>query len=177
MNLHKLLRFTGVLVLLLGLQALTPYQEYATPWAPILPKDAVALRYARTYKTSYRIAQSVLLYADHWQVPRSIAFSLVRTESQFDTLARSAQSTATGLTQVVIGTARVYDSSITSADLHDPDVSLNIGFWFLNQMHTRYRGDWWRALVAYHSGPGVADTLPFGFHMYADHVLFHAYHP
>lgn len=146
--------------------------ESRAPPVDIVPKSPDVLRLTRRYNISYRQALQISQYAEKYDIPQSIAFRLVRKESRFDSLAMSKISTATGYTQILLPTARGYDPSLTRDDLLDPERNLDLGFRFLKSMNRRYKGDWWRTVVAYTDGPAVADTLEYGYHMYAEDVLW-----
>lgn len=83
-------------------------------------------------------------------IPQDIAFALVQTESNFDPQAKSSAN-AIGLTQVLPGTAR--DMGYDPGKLTDPTTSLDAGFRYLADQFRTF-GDWEKALLAYHSGPG-----------------------
>lgn len=142
------------------------------PPPPPVRKTAAVLSEARLYGIPYRLASQIGKYADKYGIPHRIAFRLVQHESRFDTAANNPASTATGLTQILLPTAQKFVPGITVAQLENPETNLNLGFRFLHNMNRRYKGNWWRTLVAFSDGPAVADTLEYGFHPYADMILW-----
>lgn len=136
----------------------------------VVHRDSMAMHYATKYRTSYTIANTIKQAADRHNIPHRIAFRLVRIESSFNPRAANSNSSATGLMQVLIGTARIYRPGISKAELFHPEVNTDIGFKFLRDMRRRYKGDMWRALVAYNQGPAVADTLTERYNFYADFI-------
>ena len=164
--------FLGLALTLSVPQYLTfPEEVVPAVAAPQSPApDSTIIRYARRYRTTPAIAQVIVTKANKYRVPHSIAFRLVRTESQFNPRAVSPVG-ALGLTQVMPATARMLDPKATPEKLFDPAYNAELGFRFLRQMHDRYDGDWWRALVAYNQGPVYADTTNRTTHKYADVVL------
>jgi soluble lytic murein transglycosylase-like protein len=89
-------------------------------------------------------------------VDPSIAFELVRLESEFNPRAVSSMG-AVGLAQVMPATARWMEPGIGRADLFDPETNLRLGFRFLKIMEEQYAGDLRLALLAYNRGPGIVD--------------------
>ncbi len=87
-------------------------------------------------------------------VPASIAFQLVKIESDFKNSAQSDAAVALGLTQLRLSTARAYEPALEASDLLNPDVSLRIGFRYLKDLIKRF-GDNALALEAYNKGPSL----------------------
>lgn len=86
-----------------------------------------------------------------------LAFPLVKLESGFQERALSPAG-AIGLTQLMLGTARFYDSTLTRETLHDRDTNLRIGFRYLRDLIREQRGDIQMALLAYNRGPAAVAT-------------------
>ena len=80
-----------------------------------------------------------------------LGFRLVRVESVFDPRAVSSAG-ALGLTQLMPGTARLFEPNVTRAQLLTPDVNLRIGFRYLRGL-----GDLKLALLVYNRGPIAVD--------------------
>jgi soluble lytic murein transglycosylase-like protein len=66
---------------------------------------------------------------------------------------------ARGLAQVMPRTARWLEPSVSTGELFDPEVNLELGFRYLRQMIDRYDGDLFKALTAYNRGPGTVDRI------------------
>lgn len=91
----------------------------------------------------------------------SLAYSLVRVESQFSRFAVSDRG-AVGLTQIMPATATELDSGVTYDRLFDRDTNLRLGFRYLRIMLDKYGGDLRLALLAYNRGPGTVDSIRHG---------------
>jgi soluble lytic murein transglycosylase len=87
-----------------------------------------------------------------------VAFGLVKTESEFKDRATSRVG-AIGLTQLMVPTARWFKKGATEADLRDSRTNLRIGFRYLSELRTRYKGDLELALLAYNRGSGTVDRV------------------
>jgi len=161
-------------ILLLGVIAVglrsPPPEPPPEPPVVIVPKDSTARRYASRYNISYSLAVRILAAAQYWEIPVDVAFRLIRMESAFDTLARSTTSTATGLTQILVPTARIYREDVVRCNLYDVELNLDLGFHFLHDMHRKYKS-WHKALIAYRHGPVMVDTAISPPRCYADYIL------
>ena len=86
----------------------------------------------------------------------------MRVESVFDPTALSPVG-AVGLTQLMLGTARVYEADVTREDLMIPEVNLRIGLRYLRELIREYKGDLRLALLTYNRGPvAVQNALSMG---------------
>lgn len=112
-----------------------------------------AAPYARRYRIRVPLAEQVMKAAERADIPVALAFRLVKTESNFDSLAVSPTG-ALGLTQVLPSTGKAW---CPRNDLLRTATNLECGFTYLKSMHRRY-GDWYIATAAYNLGPSVADT-------------------
>ncbi len=119
-----------------------------------------------TYSTRYRIkpelATRIYDAAVVAGIEPELGFRLVRVESVFNPRAQSPVG-ALGLTQLMLGTARVFEPNVTRADLLDPDINLRIGFRYLRGLIREYKGDLKLALLVYNRGPtAVNRSLSMG---------------
>lgn len=109
-----------------------------------------------TYSTRYRIkpdlARRVYDAAITAGIEPELGFRLVRVESVFNPRAVSPAG-AMGLTQLMFGTARVFEPTVTREQLLDPDINLRIGFKYLRSLIREYKGDLKLALLVYNRGP------------------------
>jgi soluble lytic murein transglycosylase-like protein len=114
-----------------------------------------------TYSTKYRIkadlARRIYDAAVTAGIEPELGFRLVRVESVFDPRARSPVG-ATGLTQLMLGTAREFEPNVTREQLLDPDVNLRIGFKYLRGLIREYKGDLKIALLVYNRGPAAVHS-------------------
>ena len=119
-----------------------------------------------SYSTKYRIkpdlARRIYDAAITAGLEPELAFRLVRVESVFDVKAVSPVG-AIGLTQLMLGTARVFEPTVTREQLLDPDINLRIGFRYLRALIREYKGDLKLALLVYNRGPtAVNNALAMG---------------
>ncbi|MGQ0647842.1 MAG: transglycosylase SLT domain-containing protein [Gemmatimonadaceae bacterium] len=110
--------------------------------------------YAREYKIASDLSAAIYDAAINERIDPELAFPLVRLESQFNERATSPVG-ATGLTQLMLATARDYDQTITRESLYDRETNLRIGFRYLRRMIKWQRGDIQMALLAYNRGPAA----------------------
>jgi Transglycosylase SLT domain len=119
-----------------------------------------------TYSTKYRIktelARKVYDAAVTAGIEPELGFRLVRVESVFKPDAVSPVG-AIGLTQLMLGTARVFEPSVTREQLLDPDINLRIGFKYLRTLIREYKGNLKLALLVYNRGPtAVQNAISMG---------------
>lgn len=114
-----------------------------------------------TFSTQYRIkpdlARRIYDAAVTAGIEPELGFRLVRVESVFDPQAASPVG-AVGLTQLMVGTARVFEPNVTRERLFDPDVNLRIGFKYLRTLIREYKGDLKIALLVYNRGPAAVQS-------------------
>ncbi len=82
--------------------------------------------------------------------------SLVRQESAFDPNARSSAN-ARGLMQILPTTAKSVKRRISSNQLYDPEINLEVGIVYLNRLLRRYDGRIEHVLAAYNAGASNLD--------------------
>lgn len=118
--------------------------------------------YSSEYGIGADLASSILEIAQAEGIEPEIAFRLVQLESGFNERATSPVG-AIGLTQVMIGTARFFDRTITPARLYDRRTNLRIGFRYLRELIHEQNGDVRLALLVYNRGPvAVRNALAEG---------------
>jgi soluble lytic murein transglycosylase-like protein len=119
-------------------------------------------RYSSLYKVPADIAAMIYDAALAEDIHPSLGFQLVKVESGFRAKARSSAG-ALGYTQVRLGTARAFDSTLTERELLRPETNLRIGFRILRGLLRQFDHDLDLALRAYNLGPtgavrSLADT-------------------
>jgi len=112
--------------------------------------DAV-MRHSADYQIPADLAALIYDTALREGVDPELAFRLVDLESRFNPRARSPVG-ALGLTQLALSTARIYEPTVTAAELLDPTTNLRIGFRFLRDLLDTY-DEVRLALLAYNRGP------------------------
>jgi hypothetical protein len=115
------------------------------------------IEYSRRYDIGAGMASSIFDAALGEGIDPDLAFRLVRLESEFNPKARSSVG-AIGLTQLMPSTARLYQKGVTADDLYDGDTNLKIGFRYLRNLLTLYKGNVEVALVAYNRGEDAVDN-------------------
>lgn len=111
--------------------------------------------FAEQYQVAPHVADMVLQAADYERIPRTLAFGLVRVESDFDAT-RVSRRGAVGYTQILPSSAAALAPGLEPARLHDPKLNLRLGFRLLRDYMDRFPGDTERALLAYAEGPTAA---------------------
>lgn len=101
--------------------------------------------------------------AEAFQIPESLLFALIRTESGFRPRAVSPMS-AYGLAQLILPTAKAVSARLGAGRatkkrlLYDQDYNVRLGAAYLRQMLDRYEGSEVLALAAYNAGPSAVDA-------------------
>ena len=116
------------------------------------------IEHSRQYKIPADLAASIYDIAISEGIDPKIAFGLVNVESEFSRKAVSPVG-AVGLTQLMPRTAMLLQPGLTYNDLFDRETNLRLGFRFLRDMLTYYKGDLDLALTAYNRGPGRVDQI------------------
>ena len=101
------------------------------------------------------IKQAIVAAAQKHGVPHNLALAVSQRESSFNPRAKNPESTATGLFQLLKGTARQYGVS----DPTDPVQNANGGTAYIAYLLNRYNGDTTKALTGFTAGEGNVDKL------------------
>lgn len=112
--------------------------------------------YSHKFRIPADMAGSVYDAALAEGIDPDLAFPLVRLESEFKERAKSEVG-AIGLTQLMLSTAKYYDSALTRDRLYDRTTNLHIGFRYLRDLIREQRGDIQMALLAYNRGPAAVE--------------------
>jgi len=98
-------------------------------------------------------------YAGIYKFDPLWVMAIIKVESGFQSKARSNRG-ALGLMQLLPTTAMeiapeigLYD--LTEADLHNPDINLNLGVYYLTKLQMLFPEDDMAVLSAYNAGPGI----------------------
>lgn len=111
------------------------------------------------YPTGYAVY--VEIYAKKYDLPSSLIYAVIHTESNFRPTAVSSAG-AVGLMQLMPSTFRwlsddMLGERLMSAALYDPATNIRYGTYYLGMLYNRY-GRWTEALAAYNAGPGKVDA-------------------
>lgn len=102
----------------------------------------------------------VTVYAEKYGVPKNLIYSVIRTESDFESGAVSRVG-AIGLMQIMPDTFKWLTDDILFEHmevgmLYDPETNIRYGTYYLSYLYDRY-GDWDLAITAYNGGLGNVD--------------------
>jgi soluble lytic murein transglycosylase-like protein len=112
--------------------------------------------FSSRYGIAADLAATIFDVALTERVDPELAFRLVRLESNFNPRAVSRVG-AIGLAQLMPSTAVQFDPTVTREMLFDPKTNLRIGFRYLRQLISAYKGDVRLALLAYNLGEEAVD--------------------
>ena len=126
--------------------------------AGFLSDFAITLFEKNAYKREY--SEYVTVYSQQYGVPETLIFSVIRTESSFDSGAVSSVG-AVGLMQLLPDTFtwltdEILFEHLETGMLYDPETNIRYGTYYLSRLYDRY-GRWDLALAAYNGGPGNVD--------------------
>lgn len=118
-------------------------------------------------KTAYKAAYpckytfEIEKYADEYDVPRTLLFAVIHTESGFDPNAVSSAG-ALGLTQITPETFHWLQTktgeTLPDSALYEPEVSVRYGALFYSMLLSEFGGDIRTAVAAYHAGRGQVNA-------------------
>ena len=102
----------------------------------------------------------VTVYAETYGVPENLVYSVIRTESDFESGAVSRVG-AIGLMQIIPDTFKWLTDDILFEHmevgmLYDPETNIRYGTFYLSYLYDRY-GNWDLAITAYNGGLGNVD--------------------
>ena len=114
--------------------------------------------FQRRYLYPYHYKQTVEYYADRYSVDRNLVAGIILAESKFDTKAVSHPG-AVGLMQVMPETGtwiahQIEDDSFTVSKLHEPEMNIKYGTWYMASLQEEFGGNKILALAAYNAGRG-----------------------
>lgn len=123
-----------------------------------LERSKAIVTYSAKYQIPADLAGAIYDIARSEDIDPSLAFRLVKIESNFKANARSGMN-AIGYTQLQLGTARFYRPGVTENDLFNRDVNLRIGLRFLSDLLAKFDNDVHLALLAYNRGPARIEQI------------------
>lgn len=113
---------------------------------------------SRCYQIKYvyplKYKETVVKYADYYDLDRAIVFAVINTESSFDVNAKS-KAGAMGLMQITEKTADYIAKKkcIENYDIMDIETNVNFGCYYIKYLFNKF-GDLDTALIAYNAGEG-----------------------
>ncbi len=110
-------------------------------------RETCMLLYPRYFK------DSVEKYSKKHSIKTSLVYSLIMKESSFrqDTV---SSSSAYGLMQLLVPTARIFDKKISFQKLLIPETNINLGIKYLKYLKKKFKGNLIHILAAYNGGEG-----------------------
>ena len=92
-----------------------------------------------------------------------VLLSLIQTESHGDFMAVNKTSGASGLTQLMLPTAKQYDKTVQASDLLTIPKHMKIAVIYFVDLLKKYNGNYTLAVLAWNRGPGTVDrAIAFG---------------
>ena len=112
----------------------------------------------RKYFYVYPYHETVMKYADMYQVDSNLTAAVIKSESKFKHEAHSHRG-AVGLMQLMPDTAewiakQLGDTGYIIEALHEPDRNIRYGTWYLSSLEREFHGNDILALAAYNAGRG-----------------------
>ena len=112
----------------------------------------------RKYFYVYPYHETVMKYADMYQVDSNLTAAVIKSESKFKHEAHSHRG-AVGLMQLMPDTAewiakQLGDTGYSIEALHEPDRNIRYGTWYLSSLEREFHGNDILALAAYNAGRG-----------------------
>ncbi|MBQ8331386.1 MAG: lytic transglycosylase domain-containing protein [Clostridia bacterium] len=98
-------------------------------------------------------------YSVDYNIPEYVIFAVIKTESDFDPTAKSSAG-ARGLMQMMPSTfewltgEEHLNERLPELTLHDPEVSIRYGTYYLNYLYKKFNYNWDTAFAAYNGGEG-----------------------
>lgn len=111
----------------------------------------------RSYPTDYD--EIISRYSDAYNVPKSVIYAVIKTESDFDPNAESSAG-AMGLMQMIPSTFEWLTGeehlceNLSVKKLFDPEVSIRYGTYYLAYLYRKFDYNWRNAFAAYNGGEG-----------------------
>ena len=97
-------------------------------------------------------------YASEYNVPPSLVYGIIKTESDFDPKAVSSAG-ALGLMQMMpdtftwLSSSEHLDENLPVSSIYEPDVSIRYGVYYLKYLYEKFN-DWETVAAAYNAGEG-----------------------
>ncbi|MGI5910993.1 MAG: lytic transglycosylase domain-containing protein [Syntrophomonadaceae bacterium] len=129
-------------------------------WVSILLFLVVVLTFPKWISIFYPQPHSDLVFtaAQEYGVDPYLVFAIIRAESKYQNAAQSPVG-ARGLMQIMPETAQWISeiqgiSDFSSESLHDPEINIRFGCWYLNNLSQEFDGRTPMIVAAYNAGRG-----------------------
>lgn len=119
------------------------------------------------------VARDIVEISTKEKIDPFFVASIISVESRFFTDARSKVG-ATGLMQLMPGTAAAVAASRKAPTLTDPHTNIMLGVQYIKELELKYRGNRYLALSAYNWGPANVDKgtrIPASVSQYATKIM------
>ena len=127
-------------------------------WVSILVFLAVVLTFPKWITVFYPLPHQELVFsvAEEYDVDPYLVFAIIRAESKYQTAAESPVG-AKGLMQIMPETGSwIADQKglegFKPEDLHDPDINIDFGCWYLHSLSREFKGNIALTVAAYNAG-------------------------
>ena len=114
--------------------------------------------FQRHYLYPFPYRDTVETYSDRYRVDPYLAIAVIKTESKFQDGVHSHRG-AIGLMQLMPDTAawiakQLDDQDFSLERLHEPDMNIRYGTWYLSSLRDEFQGNEVLMLAAYNAGRG-----------------------
>lgn len=122
--------------------------------------SVVMLPYIKRTLYPLKYEQQVTKYSQEYNVPETLVYAIICTESSFDSEATSNVG-ARGLMQLMPDTfgwiANKLDEPFDESKITDPETNIKYGTYYLSYLYQRF-GDWETVMAAYNAGPNKVSS-------------------
>lgn len=132
-------------------------------WILVLLFLAIVFIFPRWITFFYPLPHQDLVFdtASEQQVDPYLVFAIIRAESKYQTAAESPVG-AKGLMQIMPETAEWIAEQkgiedFQAEDLHDPEVNIQFGCWYLQSLQNEFQGNIPLTVAAYNAGRGKVE--------------------
>ncbi|MEA1960449.1 MAG: lytic transglycosylase domain-containing protein [Bacillota bacterium] len=129
-------------------------------WLFILLFLAIVLVFPRWITVFYPLSHRDVVFstASEYEINPYLVFAIIRAESKYETSAESPVG-AKGLMQIMPDTAewiaeQMELDEFNPEDLHDPQVNIRMGCWYVNNLTEEFSGNTALTIAAYNAGRG-----------------------
>lgn len=129
-------------------------------WVAILVFLGVVISFPKWITVFYPLPNRDIVFsmAHEYNVDPYLVFAIIRAESKFQTTAQSRVG-AKGLMQIMPETAdwiakQMNISNFNAEDLHNPEVNIRFGCWYIKDLNTEFKGNIPLQVAAYNAGRG-----------------------